>query len=127
MCSVGLLTRIPKICAVRDSTEEAVSDIGGVDMVTHDGPYDFRIPLPMVRPSPALHTLLTDLRGDSSSIPAIWPFLAVYMIWIRWIDKSPVTGGRSSVWFRGSRFWKYFADYYPASYVRFCLLGLLPV
>ena len=32
------------------------------------------------------------------------------------IDKSPVTGGRSSQWFRGMRFWGYFLEYYPASY-----------
>ena len=50
-----------------------------------------------------------------SSIPPLWPLLALYLIWFRWIDEAPEKGGRSSQWFRSSRFWKYFADYYPAS------------
>ncbi|KIM44385.1 hypothetical protein M413DRAFT_431336 [Hebeloma cylindrosporum] len=50
------------------------------------------------------------------SIPPLWPLLTLYLIWARWIDDSPERGGRSSRWFRSSRFWKYFADYYPASY-----------
>jgi len=39
------------------------------------------------------------------------------MFWVLVVDKSPVTGGRSSQWFRGMRFWRYFSEYYPASYV----------
>ena len=38
-------------------------------------------------------------------------------MWIRWIDQSPDHGGRSSEWARTSRFWRYFADYYPVSCV----------
>ncbi|KAE9393994.1 DAGAT-domain-containing protein [Gymnopus androsaceus JB14] len=49
------------------------------------------------------------------SIPPLWPFLAAYQIWIMWIDQSPEHGGRTSRWFRELKFWKYFADYYPAS------------
>lgn len=52
-----------------------------------------------------------------SSFPPLWPFLVAYMFWVLVIDKSPVTGGRSSEWFRGMRFWRYFSEYYPASYV----------
>ncbi|KIK57059.1 hypothetical protein GYMLUDRAFT_46682 [Collybiopsis luxurians FD-317 M1] len=52
------------------------------------------------------------------SIPWLWPFLAVYQIWIVWIDKSPEHGGRTSQWFRKWVFWKYFADYYPASFLK---------
>ncbi|KAF8647582.1 hypothetical protein AX16_006604 [Volvariella volvacea WC 439] len=52
------------------------------------------------------------------SFPPLWPILAIYMIWVLWIDKSPENGGRSSRWFRSSRFWKYFADYYPASFLK---------
>ena len=55
--------------------------------------------------------------GTCSSIPPLWPFLAVYLFWVRCIDKSPENGGRTSQWFRSLSFWKYFADYYPASYV----------
>lgn len=53
----------------------------------------------------------------SSSIPALWPFLALYIAWIRWIDKSPEHGTRLNPWFRSLKIWKYFAEYYPASYV----------
>jgi 2-acylglycerol O-acyltransferase 2 len=51
------------------------------------------------------------------SFPPLWPLLTVYLTWARCIDDSPERGGRSSQWFRSSRFWRYFADYYPASYV----------
>ncbi|KAN0088221.1 Diacylglycerol acyltransferase domain containing protein [Tylopilus felleus] len=50
------------------------------------------------------------------SIPALWPFLAVYVAWMQWIDNSPEHGTRLSPWFRSLKIWKYFADYYPASY-----------
>lgn len=53
----------------------------------------------------------------SSSIPALWPFLAIYVAWIRWIDKCPEHGTRLSPWFRSSKIWQYFAEYYPASCV----------
>ncbi|KAJ8482984.1 hypothetical protein ONZ45_g14756 [Pleurotus djamor] len=49
------------------------------------------------------------------SIPPLWPPLAMYIIWVKWIDKSPENGGRTSQWFKSISFWKYFADYYPAS------------
>lgn len=52
-----------------------------------------------------------------SSFPPLWPVLAAYMFWVLVIDKSPVTGGRSSQWFRGMSLWRYFSEYYPASYV----------
>ena len=55
--------------------------------------------------------------GTCSSIPPLWPLLAVYLFWVRCVDKSPENGGRTSQWFRSLSFWKYFADYYPASYV----------
>ncbi|CAA7265177.1 unnamed protein product [Cyclocybe aegerita] len=52
------------------------------------------------------------------AIPPLWPFLTLYYIWARFIDRAPERGGRSSYWFRSSRFWKYFADYYPASFLK---------
>ncbi|KIK05706.1 hypothetical protein K443DRAFT_3707 [Laccaria amethystina LaAM-08-1] len=52
------------------------------------------------------------------SIPPLWPFLAVYLFWARCVDKSPENGGRTSQWFRSLSFWKYFADYYPASFLK---------
>ncbi|PFH50930.1 hypothetical protein AMATHDRAFT_143758 [Amanita thiersii Skay4041] len=52
------------------------------------------------------------------SVPPLWPLLAVYLIWALYIDKMPEYGGRSSKWFRSSIFWRYFADYYPASFLK---------
>ncbi|KAF9497753.1 DAGAT-domain-containing protein [Pleurotus eryngii] len=52
------------------------------------------------------------------SIPPLWPLLTFYTIWIQWIDKSPDYGGRPSHWFRSMAFWRYFADYYPASFLK---------
>ncbi|KAG6877538.1 hypothetical protein C0993_006231 [Termitomyces sp. T159_Od127] len=52
------------------------------------------------------------------SIPPLWPLLGIYMIWVRFFDKSPEHGGRMSPWFRSLRYWKYFADYYPASFLK---------
>ncbi|KAI9440664.1 DAGAT-domain-containing protein [Lactarius indigo] len=48
------------------------------------------------------------------SYPPLWPFVIIYMIWIH-IDSAPERGGRVSPWFRSVRFWKIFAEYYPAS------------
>lgn len=53
----------------------------------------------------------------SSSFPALWPFLAIYIAWVQWIDKCPEHGTRLSPWFRSLKIWQYFAEYYPASYV----------
>ncbi|TFK39677.1 diacylglycerol acyltransferase-domain-containing protein [Crucibulum laeve] len=51
------------------------------------------------------------------SSPPLWPFLAIYMLWARF-DQKPERGGRSTNLVRGSRFWKYFAEYYPASFYK---------
>lgn len=52
------------------------------------------------------------------SIPPLWPLLTVYLIWALFIDKAPERGGRASEWMRNLRFWRYFADYYPASFMK---------
>ncbi|KAJ7780289.1 DAGAT-domain-containing protein [Mycena maculata] len=52
------------------------------------------------------------------SYPPLWPFLCMYQVWALWIDKSPENGGRISPWFRSLKFWRYFADYYPASFLK---------
>ncbi len=73
--------------------------------------------------SPALQVLARPPSGVESrltedcacrSFPQLWPFLAAYWIWM-YIDKSPEKGGRLSPWFRSTAFWRYFAEYYPAS------------
>ncbi|KAI0305803.1 DAGAT-domain-containing protein [Multifurca ochricompacta] len=59
------------------------------------------------------------------SYPPVWPFMIAYIIWIH-IDSTPERGGRMSPWFRSIRFWKFFAEYYPASYKKasICFLSL---
>ncbi|KIM90195.1 hypothetical protein PILCRDRAFT_174692 [Piloderma croceum F 1598] len=54
------------------------------------------------------------------SIPPLWPLLIAYLLWILYIDNSADHGGRSSPWFRSMRFWRYFADYYPSSFLKEC-------
>ncbi|KAG6334171.1 hypothetical protein ID866_4918 [Astraeus odoratus] len=73
--------------------------------------------LPLVRPvyGVSLHRAQRQVTRRPSSIPALWPFIAVYIVWMRWIDKSPEHGTRLSPWFRSLIIWKYFAEYYPAS------------
>lgn len=39
---------------------------------------------------------------------------------MKYIDKSPENGGHLSPWIRSWRFWQYFADYYPASFLKEC-------
>ncbi|KAL4249920.1 Diacylglycerol O-acyltransferase [Abortiporus biennis] len=53
------------------------------------------------------------------SFPPLWPLLAAYVVWM-YVDKSPENGGRFSSRARESRFWKYFADYYPSSFLKTC-------
>ncbi|KAI0766022.1 DAGAT-domain-containing protein [Irpex lacteus] len=53
------------------------------------------------------------------SYPPLWPFLALYLLFI-YVDPSPEHGGRLSPWFRRGRFWRYFAEYYPASILKTC-------
>ncbi|KAI0322792.1 diacylglycerol acyltransferase-domain-containing protein [Amylostereum chailletii] len=50
------------------------------------------------------------------SFPSLWPFILAYLCWLGCIDGAPEHGGRMSHWFRSISFWKYFAEYYPASY-----------
>ena len=59
------------------------------------------------------------LRNDvvCSSMPPLWPFIVAYIVWVMWIDKAPERGGRMSHSFRSISFWRYFAEYYPASCV----------
>jgi hypothetical protein len=57
------------------------------------------------------------------SFPALWPPLALYLVWALWIDKAPERGTRFSQTVRSWRMFQYFAEYYPASYVRSRLLS----
>lgn len=55
------------------------------------------------------------IQDPIRSFPPLWPFLATYTAWALYVDKSPEHGGRFNPWIRSSRFFKYFAEYYPAS------------
>lgn len=59
--------------------------------------------------------------SQRSSIPVFWPLIIPYIVWVFCIDKAPVNGGRASQWVRKSRFWVWFASYYPVRYAQ--LLG----
>jgi 2-acylglycerol O-acyltransferase 2 len=50
--------------------------------------------------------------------------MAVYIIWVH-IDPAPESGGRMSPWLRSIRFWKFFAEYYPATSVPLFPLPML--
>ncbi|EJD48089.1 diacylglycerol acyltransferase [Auricularia subglabra TFB-10046 SS5] len=53
------------------------------------------------------------------SIPALWPFIVLYGLFI-FLDGAPEHGGRSNQWVRGMRIWRYFAEYYPATLKKAC-------
>ncbi|KAL8284227.1 hypothetical protein RQP46_004976 [Phenoliferia psychrophenolica] len=52
------------------------------------------------------------------SIPLFWPIIIPYLFWMIFIDQAPVRGGRKSEWVRKSRYWKWFAGYYPVSLIK---------
>ncbi|KAI0050984.1 DAGAT-domain-containing protein [Auriscalpium vulgare] len=54
------------------------------------------------------------------SFPPLWPFMLMYVIWLNYIDQAPEHGGRMSHRFRKMAWWKYFAEYYPASFKKEC-------
>ncbi|KAI0831885.1 DAGAT-domain-containing protein [Trametes gibbosa] len=56
------------------------------------------------------------------AFPPLWPILVAYVVWIRYIDNSPEHGGRLSPLVRSMKFWRYFAEYYPASFLKTCEL-----
>ncbi|TFY61185.1 hypothetical protein EVG20_g7148 [Dentipellis fragilis] len=90
-----------QVCAFPDPESAKAADNRGCVMVDYD--------------------LLHELKdAGSSSFPPLWPILLPYVIWALYIDKAPEHGGRLSPWFRSIRFWKYFAEYYPASFKKEC-------
>ncbi|CDZ97886.1 diacylglycerol o-acyltransferase [Phaffia rhodozyma] len=58
------------------------------------------------------------------SIPRLWPLLIPYLIWVFYIDRAPVLGGRPKRWLRRMGIWKHFANYYPVSLVQEASLPL---
>ncbi|KAF7317850.1 Diacylglycerol o-acyltransferase [Mycena kentingensis (nom. inval.)] len=60
------------------------------------------------------------------SYPPLWPFLLAYHVWVNFVDGAAEHGGRMSRWFRSAKMWTYFADYYPASFLKARLNADLP-
>ncbi|KAK4055277.1 diacylglycerol O-acyltransferase 1 [Microbotryomycetes sp. JL201] len=52
------------------------------------------------------------------SIPIFWPILIPYLIWVFFIDKAPIRGGRTSMKMRRSKFWRWFAGFFPVSLIK---------
>ncbi|KAF7727911.1 diacylglycerol O-acyltransferase 1 [Apophysomyces ossiformis] len=51
------------------------------------------------------------------TIPALWPILIVYVVWVAF-DNAPENGGRRVQWVREWRLWRYFAGYFPAEIIK---------
>ncbi|KAF6753425.1 DAGAT-domain-containing protein [Ephemerocybe angulata] len=52
------------------------------------------------------------------SFPPLWPLLTVYSVWALFVDTAPERGGRASHLMRSLPFWRYWADYYPATFLK---------
>jgi Diacylglycerol acyltransferase len=105
-----------QIRSIQNTEKEEVTDAGRGHLVRHDLDYDVHILDTMVRESRPLSSLWhSESESIYSSIPPLWPLIALYLFWMRFLDRSPEHGGRISHWFRSARFFKYFAEYYPSS------------
>jgi hypothetical protein len=112
-----------QLCSVKNPKEEEVADDGSGSLVCPYAAHALRLSTATVcllLSSICLACLIygficTHIFGVPRSIPPLWPLLIAYLFWILYIDGSADHGGRSSPWFRSMRFWRYFADYYPAS------------
>ncbi|SJL07119.1 related to diacylglycerol acyltransferase type 2b [Armillaria ostoyae] len=89
-----------------------------VDFVPSRVPLQRRLQMTAVASWSVLFVLLTCLFLYLCSFPPLWPLLALYHIWVHYIDKASIHGGRPSKWFRDFVCWKYFADYYPISLMK---------
>lgn len=102
----------------QNSAKAEIADDGGSIMGGIDACICVAVHFPMVRMY-SWFGLTVIMRSFwlNRSIPPIWPLLIIYLIWIMYIDGSPEHGGRRSPWFRSLIVWKYFGDYFPASWV----------
>ncbi|KAK0201493.1 diacylglycerol acyltransferase-domain-containing protein [Desarmillaria ectypa] len=86
-----------------------------VDFVPSRVPLQRRLQMMAVASWSVLFVLMTCLFLYLCSFPPLWPLLAFYHIWVHYIDKASIHGGRPRKWFRHLVCWRYFADYYPIS------------
>lgn len=47
-----------------------------------------------------------------------WWVMCLYFVWFIYDFDTPRLGSRNWVWYRGSRIWRYFADYFPIKVVK---------
>lgn len=52
------------------------------------------------------------------SIPLLWPAIIAYLVWILVLDDAPIKGGRATDRVRSSRFWAWFAGFFPVSLIK---------
>ncbi|ORX82749.1 diacylglycerol acyltransferase [Basidiobolus meristosporus CBS 931.73] len=50
-------------------------------------------------------------------IPTLWPLLAMYLAWL-YLDDAPSTGGRSWEFWRRSKIWKWYCEFFPVALVK---------
>lgn len=53
-----------------------------------------------------------------SSFPILWPIAVPYLLWVLFIDKAHVKGGRPKEFIRRLFLFKYFARTYAVTFVR---------
>ncbi|EPQ56172.1 diacylglycerol acyltransferase [Gloeophyllum trabeum ATCC 11539] len=121
LSSSSLKDKLSKVSKLSTTPLRPVAaHVKNIDFVPSKIPRKRRLQMLAVAVWALLIPITTFLFLILCSFPPLWPFLAAYLIWIRWIDRSPEHGGRISPWFRSMRFWRYFADYYPASFLKEC-------
>jgi hypothetical protein len=103
--------------ACKDPSKEEAADVVGGDVVDGDGDLVLLVAPVLVRTIlPALCRRVRKRlisKPSFSSYPPLWPLCALYVLFI-FLDRSPERGGRPTAWVRKARFWRYFAEYYPA-------------
>ena len=114
-CQADLVTA--QFCAREDPAQTEGADGRCRMVVDDDAAVCVYLVVPVVRASRVLGFCnAPHVPFTCRSIPRLWPFLILYVIYM-FTDKSPEHGGRISPWFRGTKFWRLFAEYYPASCV----------
>ncbi|KAG6817311.1 hypothetical protein H0H87_010328 [Tephrocybe sp. NHM501043] len=83
-----------KLCSCTDTQETQAADVGSGGMVGHDCDNYRGVSSALVRPMPVIYPKELTISTVLSSIPPVWPFLAIYLVWARCLDDSPEHGGR---------------------------------
>ncbi|VDC05025.1 unnamed protein product [Peniophora sp. CBMAI 1063] len=114
LSSQSLKDRLSKLSVTPINPVAALT--ANVEFVPRDIPRARRLQTTVVALWSTSIILSTFLFLFLCAIPPLWPLIFCYVIWMLYIDSAPEHGGRMSPWFRSISFWKYFAEYYPASF-----------